>query len=122
MGDDHPDQLPDEQPSKETSAVQDRLRIRVIVIIAILILCVETGMTMMSGPTTRIYEAIECLKYYQRHDPSKIGSDGKIPEDMCKLESIQGEVAIVKGYGELFDGLVGMTGTQVSTRQPLIDV
>ena len=99
--------LPDDPLPKESSARHDRLRIKVIVIIAILILSVETGVSMMSGPTTRIYEAITCRRYYEVHDPSQIGSNGKISEDLCKLEPIQSEVATVKGYGELFDGLVG---------------
>jgi len=100
--------LPDDPLPKESSAMQDRLRIKVIVIIAILILSVETGASMMSGPTTRIFEAITCKQYYESHDPSQIGSNGKIPEELCKLESIQSEIAFVKGYAELFDGLIGM--------------
>lgn len=62
---------------------------------------------MLAAPMTRIFESITCLHYYKEHDPTIIGKNGYIPEELCKNKEIQGEVAIVKGYGELFDALSG---------------
>jgi len=68
-------------------------------------LAVETGVAMSSGPMTRIYESIACRQFYEARDPGKIGADGQVPEQLCKSKEVQGEVALVKGYGEFFDGL-----------------
>ncbi|KAK2734064.1 hypothetical protein FQN55_002932 [Onygenales sp. PD_40] len=111
-----PDTLPpppnshrvDSTTSTTSSPSQNNLRIRLIISLFTIILAVETGFAMLSAPTTRIFESITCLRYYEQHDQSKIGAGGHIPEELCKNESIQGEVAIVKGYGELFDALFGV--------------
>ncbi|KAJ9211946.1 hypothetical protein DTO166G4_6474 [Paecilomyces variotii] len=108
--------LPGEQGSsappryndRAANAAREKLRWRLIITLFAMILTVETGNAMVSGPTTRIYEAIACRDYYQAHDPSKIGNGGQIPEELCKNSEIQSEVAIVKGYGELFDGLTSI--------------
>jgi hypothetical protein len=93
-------------PVDETRA-RKKLRIRLIITLFAMILAVEIGGSMLSAPTTRIYEAITCQKYYEKHDKSKIGKDGQTPEELCKNEEIQGEMAIVTGYRETFDALFG---------------
>jgi hypothetical protein len=92
----------------ETTAFRDKLRLRLMITLFAIILFVETGNAMTQGPTTRIYESIACKRFYETTDASKIGPDGQVPEDLCKGSEIQGEVAIVKGYGELFDGVTSM--------------
>jgi MFS family permease len=89
-------------------ASREKLRIRLMITLYAIILLVETGNAMTHGPITRIYESIECKNYYQTADPSQIGSDGQVPEDMCKLSEIQGEIALVKGISELFDGVASI--------------
>jgi hypothetical protein len=86
----------------------NKLRIRLMVTLLGVILLVETGFAMTQGPVTRILESIVCKNYYLATDPTKIGSDGEVPENLCKVNEIQGEVAIIKGYGEFFDGLASM--------------
>jgi hypothetical protein len=102
--------LPDDPISTHDEGfnAQKKLRIRLIIILFSMILGVEIGFAMQGAPATRIFEAITCQQYYEKHDKSKIGADGQIPEELCKNTEIQGEVAIVKGYGELFDALMGM--------------
>ena len=56
----------------------------------------------------RIYESITCRKYYLEQDPSQIGADGQVQEELCKVKDVQTEVAAVKGYMEFFDGLLSM--------------
>lgn len=99
---------PSHAVSKAAAASREKLRIRLMVTLFIIILLVETGNAMTTGPTTRIYEAIACKSYYEATDPSQIGSDGQVPESLCKGNEVQGEVAIVKGYGELFDGVASI--------------
>ncbi|KAL2000286.1 hypothetical protein VTN02DRAFT_3307 [Thermoascus thermophilus] len=82
-----------------------RLRLRLMLTLFAMILAVETGNAMVSGPTTRIYEAIACRRFYEIQDPSRIAPDGQVPEALCKRKEVQGEVATVTGYGEFFDGL-----------------
>ncbi|KAH8820175.1 putative MFS transporter [Xylogone sp. PMI_703] len=87
---------------------RNRLRLRLIVTLFSIILLVETGDMMTRGPMTRIYEAVACQKYYKVLDQSKIGPDGQVAEELCKIPPIQSEVAVVKGYGELFDGVASI--------------
>jgi hypothetical protein len=95
------------------TAFREKLRIRLMITLFTIILLVETGNAMTQGPTTRIYEAIACKSYYETNDPSKIGSDGQVPESLCKGREVQGEVAVVKGYGELFDGVASMLANKM---------
>lgn len=94
---------------RAANAAREKLRWRLIVTLFAMILTVETGNAMVSGPTTRIYESIACRNYYEVHDPSQIANGGQIPEELCKNADIQSEVATVKGIGELFDGLTSMS-------------
>ncbi|ODH45312.1 hypothetical protein ACO22_00190 [Paracoccidioides brasiliensis] len=91
-----------------TASSQRKLRMRLTVVLFAIVLAFETGGSMLSAPMTRIFESITCQRYYEQHDKSKIGKDGYIPEELCKNKEIQREVAIVKGYGELFDALSGV--------------
>ena len=102
--------LPDDPLElQDELAGRSKLRLRLVLVLFSIILAVETGASMTSSPTTRIYESIACRQYYEAHDNSKIGAGGHIPEELCKNAQIQGEVAIVTGYRELFDALVGMS-------------
>ncbi|PGH19271.1 hypothetical protein AJ80_04138 [Polytolypa hystricis UAMH7299] len=92
----------------DATARRNKLRTRFIFVLFSMILAVETGGSMLGAPTTRIFEAKACLQYYELYDKSKIESGGYVPEELCKNKDVQGEVAIVKGYGELFDGLIGV--------------
>jgi hypothetical protein len=89
----------------DAAAARERLRLRLMITLFSIIFFVETGGAMTVAPTTRIFEAIACRQYYEIHDMSVIDSHGNIPEELCKGSIVQAEVAIVKGYGELFDGL-----------------
>lgn len=101
--------LPDEPGTNDEAqppAPPDALRWRVIFIALALILFAETAIFMVNAPTVRLYEDITCRRWYKNNDPSKF-PNGQIPEAECKNEAIQSEVAIIRGFQELFDGLVG---------------
>ncbi|KKY14932.1 putative mfs [Phaeomoniella chlamydospora] len=86
----------------------DRLRWRVIFTALALILFSEIAIFMHNAPFVRIFEDITCRRWYAKNEPDNIPSDGRIPEEQCKNEAIQSEVAIIRGFEELFDGLVGL--------------
>ncbi|PGH29045.1 hypothetical protein GX50_08203 [[Emmonsia] crescens] len=96
------------QDSDAPGSAQRKLRMRLTIALFAIVLAFETGGSMLAAPMTRIFESITCLHYYKEHDPTIIGKNGYIPEELCKNKEIQGEVAIVKGYGELFDALSGV--------------
>lgn len=99
----------DEQSARDgRKAARDKIRIRLMITLYAIILFVETGHAMTHGPITRIFESIACKNYYEIADPSKIDSDGQVPEDLCKLSQIQGEMATIKGVLEFFDGVASI--------------
>lgn len=71
-----------------------------------MVIAVETGFAMSNGPATRIFESIACRQYYLGYDPTKIGEDGQVAEELCKVKEVQTELAAVTGYMEFFDGLL----------------
>jgi hypothetical protein len=96
------------QSAAEATIARERLRMRLMITLFSIILFVETGFVMAAGPMTRVYESIACHHFYESHNASMIDSTGQVPEKWCKGKEVQGEVAIVKGYGELFDALASM--------------
>ncbi|KAI5787895.1 major facilitator superfamily domain-containing protein [Pyronema domesticum] len=59
-------------------------------------------------PQIRLFESIICENYYKAHDPSVIRPDGSIPEALCKVESVQGELAMLDGFKSLFMNIPGV--------------
>lgn len=96
------------QSRPDATVAREKLRMRLMITLFTIILFVETGASMTSGPMTRIYESIACRHFYQAYNASMIDNSGQVPEKWCKGKEVQGEVAIVKGYGELFDALASI--------------
>lgn len=78
------------------------------------VLLFSLGDQWMDPPQTRIFEAIICYRYYEDVDPSKIlqdrstigpGAIGGVDEMWCKADTIQSELAALRGWQNLFDGL-----------------
>lgn len=93
---------------KPTNASTKGIVFRLKVTLFAMILLVEVGFAFLEGPMVRIFEAIACRQYYGVVDPSKIGANGQVPEELCKIPDIQSELAAVKGYHVFFDGLMSM--------------
>ncbi|PYI07673.1 MFS transporter [Aspergillus sclerotiicarbonarius CBS 121057] len=83
-----------------------KIRFRLMVTLFAMILAVEVGICMSNGPVTRIYESIACREYYAQYDPTQIGVDGEVKEELCKVKAVQQDLAAVKGYMEFFDGIL----------------
>lgn len=85
-----------------------KITFRLKLILFAMVLAVEVGFAFLEGPMVRIMESIACRQYYTEADPTKIGANGQVPEELCKLAEIQAELAAVKGYHMFFDGLLSM--------------
>lgn len=93
--------------SAPTSASKITFRLKLILFA--MVLAVEIGFAFLEGPMVRVMESIACRQYYSETDPTKIGANGQVPEELCKLAEIQAELAAVKGYHMFFDGLLSMS-------------
>ncbi|KAL4909971.1 hypothetical protein BDW74DRAFT_144130 [Aspergillus multicolor] len=108
----HGDHLP--RPSmqapggKENVVINGAIRSRLMVTLLAMILAVEVGFVMAGGPMTRIYESIACREYYEQFDPAKIGANGQVLEELCKVKEVQSEIAAVTGYMEFFQGVMSV--------------
>lgn len=98
-------------PTPHPSATQRKassLRLNVTIIILLLILTTNFPYHLQVLPRFRIWEIIYCRKYYQEHDPSLIGPGGVVEERYCKIENVQSQIALLKGWFEFFSGLPGL--------------
>lgn len=80
----------------------------IVIPIVLVFVIMNLGAFLIDAPKTRVFEANVCLRYYQRHDPSNIGSDGTVPEAECKIDAVQQELAMIFGWQDMFDALSGM--------------
>ncbi|PYH94638.1 MFS transporter [Aspergillus ellipticus CBS 707.79] len=94
----------DPKPYDARKELDRKIHFRLMVTLFAMILAVEVGVSMSNGPVTRIYESIACREYYTQHDPTQIGVDGQVKEELCKVKAVQQDLAAVKGYMEFFDG------------------
>ncbi|KAJ5160912.1 uncharacterized protein N7482_007916 [Penicillium canariense] len=90
----------------ESNVSASQISFRLKLILFAMVLSVEIGFAFLEGPMVRVMESIACGQYYTETDPTKIGANGQVPEEMCKLAEIQAELAAVKGYHMFFDGLL----------------
>ncbi|KAJ5585592.1 uncharacterized protein N7459_005392 [Penicillium hispanicum] len=100
----HDHAKPPGQPQLGPSASKIGFRLKVTLFA--MILAVEVGFAFLEGPMVRILESIACRQYYTQADPSKIGANHQVPEELCKVAEVQAELAAVKGYHMFFDGLL----------------
>jgi hypothetical protein len=56
---------------------------------------ISTSYAFAEAPLYRLYESVICKEHYRPHDPAVIGHDGAIPEEECKLDPIQQDLAMI---------------------------
>ncbi|CAI4215796.1 unnamed protein product [Parascedosporium putredinis] len=54
----------------------------------------------------RMLELGLCRDHYRVHDPSLIGDDGSVPEELCKLKGVQSSLARMRGYLQMLQYLI----------------
>jgi MFS family permease len=92
-----------EQPRK-----QSKPWLFLIVYLFFLVTTIDIASSLFEPPKTRVFEANICLRYYEKHDPSKINKDGTVDESLCKINAVQEKLATIMGWAELFEVLPGI--------------
>nr|POE54174.1 efflux pump ustt [Quercus suber] len=86
----------------------------VVWVVMVILVLLSFAEEISQPPQTRIMESVICYRYYETADPSKIqigrdqigpGALGGVPEMLCKVGAVQGELAELGGYQRVFDGL-----------------
>jgi hypothetical protein len=83
----------------------DKPWVLLVALACVLIAIVDMGAFMAEAPRTRVYEANICLSHYREHDPTAIGSDGTVPEKLCKIDVVQQRMATIFGWQDMFDAI-----------------
>ena len=107
------DSPPPESPTQaDIDSLADKkarkFRTRVTLLIALLIVAVDLPSVMFGASLVRILESIYCEQYYSAHDPSKIGLNGKVAEDLCKIEDVQTQLSSLRGWTGFWSHLPGL--------------
>ncbi|RAH71279.1 MFS transporter [Aspergillus aculeatinus CBS 121060] len=83
-----------------------RTRLRLVITVVAILLSFQVGGQLIGGTMVRVIEMIACDNYWRRHDPARLPASGHLPEHLCKIAEVQTEVATVKGYSDLLEGLL----------------
>lgn len=67
------------------------------------------GTAMTKASQTFLIEQALCRDFYTRNDPDVVGSDGHVPESLCKTEIMQSRVAV---FAVTLDFSILVTGTR----------
>lgn len=87
---------------------------RVTLLFMLVVLLSSLGDQWMDSPQTRIIEAVICYRHYEKVDPRKIlvgrdaigpGAVGGVAEMWCKTADVQNDLAMLRGWQQLFDGI-----------------
>ena len=68
-----------------------------VFVIFLLLSIISLAIRLLNLPLNRVIELRYCKEYYQQHDPSVIGSDGSVPEELCKINEVQKKLAWLEG-------------------------
>ncbi len=60
-------------------------------------LLIDLGAQLIQLPLLRVCELGFCQRYYAIRDPSLIDASGNVDEQLCKIGSVQDEVAFMMG-------------------------
>lgn len=86
----------------------------ITLLVMLIVLLLSLGDQLMENPQIRIMEAVVCYRYYEGADPSKLllgrdavgpGAIGGVEEMLCKTDDVQSELAMLRGWQQLFDGI-----------------
>ncbi|KAE9979927.1 hypothetical protein BLS_009348 [Venturia inaequalis] len=91
---------PDVEPDVSAKPVQASSSFRTICTLLILLALQNMAIKLMNLPLNRVIELRYCQQYYLQHDPSQLEPGGSIPEQLCKLDSVQQRLAWMQGMIE----------------------
>ncbi|ORY67034.1 major facilitator superfamily transporter [Pseudomassariella vexata] len=65
-----------------------------------LLLLVNLAISLYQLPLNRVIERRLCREYYTQHNPSAIGREGNVAEELCKIDEVQQDLAWIQGVME----------------------
>ena len=102
---------PENYPTSNTSTILGFHISHVFLSCLLLYFLVEMYDMITIAPLVALFEQSICRSYYEIHDPSSIRPGGSVAEHLCKIDSIQEELAIVRGWKLAFDTIPGQSCT-----------
>jgi MFS family permease len=96
---------------------EDKKANKAVTLLKVVILLLALGDDLLDSPMARITEAVICYRHYEIIDPSKLligrdnigpGAIGGVNELHCKLDAVQTELALLRGWQSLFDSIPGL--------------
>ncbi|KAJ5490775.1 hypothetical protein N7539_002342 [Penicillium diatomitis] len=97
-----------DESSLRTPACSQQKKFMILTMCAIFVLAAEIGTFVSLAPETAIYERIICRNQgilSDSVDTPLVGVPPANPNDPCKSESVQAELALIKGYKDMFEVL-----------------
>ena len=94
--------------SRSPPEITPSLHRKVILLMCLVIVTLNIASYLQSIPRVRLYEIVYCRQYYQEVDPGRIGPGGVVNEDLCKVNVVQNQVALLIGWLRAFDHAPGM--------------
>ena len=91
--------------SEATPQDNPYLQRRIALYLALLTAAFEIPLIFLINSETRIFEIIYCSQYYEQNQPSKIGLNGRVPEELCKINAVQSRISTLRGGQQFFQNL-----------------
>ena len=82
--------------SREVHRPRPQRKAAIGALLAVL-LCVNLAASLYQLPLNRVVERRLCSEYYAATDPSRIGKDGNVPEQLCKVDQVQQGLGRIQG-------------------------
>jgi hypothetical protein len=89
-------------PPFRRTQISGHLYWRIAGICTLLKLTTVLSSAISAVPRLRLFEATICRAYYKTHEPTAIGIDGNVPEELCKIDKIQSDLAQLTGWNSFF--------------------
>jgi hypothetical protein len=76
------------------------------------------GAFLITSPLQRLLEENICRTYYLDHYPPAVQPDGNVPEEFCKIDAVQEELAYLLGLITTLMVVCGECSFWVKGKQP----
>ncbi len=90
--------------SRSLNSIVTNRTYRLTACIFLIYFLLNFGLLALQVPGARLFERSVCQRYYRAHPRLGVpyGSFGEIPERLCKISSVQQEVALLVGWRDSF--------------------
>lgn len=104
---------PDDEAVDTLSRSRRPARSAIAALLGVLLL-VNLAASLYQLPLNRVVERRLCREFYSQHDPSKLGPDGSVEEELCKVDAVQQGLGRIQGAMDTIWIVGGMQLVQVS--------